>query len=388
MLLSQNRLEVTSPAVVNRGTLQGGDAVVTAATRLQNDGNILSANTVTLNSAEVANGGLVQAVKLLAVVVKAVNTGRFIATDSAELRGTTLTNSGTLQGADLLLNYQNIANSGTVLGTSSLGMESVEVNNTASGRLFSAGNLFLNSSSLRGDGQIVALGDVTLKLVSALNHASTLAAGKTLAVTSQGDITNTGMMQGNGLAINAGGKLTNSGQLTAGNASSTFSGQNILLNAAGSLSAGGDVTFTSLSDITVNGFTGTAGSLTMAAAGTLLNTALIYAANEMRLYADRIHNVYGDILAGNSLWMQKNAAGAANSEVVNRSGTIETIQSDITIKTAHLLNEADGLTVSQFEQEYPDAVPEKFNMPTVVIRAAKHPILKSALRSGNTTAAT
>lgn len=359
VLLSQNRLEVTSPVVVNRGTLQGGDAVVTDATRLQNDGNILAANTVTLNSAELTNGGLVQAVKLLAVVVKAVNTGRLIVTDSAELHGTTLTNSGTLQGAGLLLDYQNITNSGTVLGTSSLGINSDEANNTASGRLFSAGNLLLDSRTLHGDGQIVALGDVTLKLVSTLNHASTLAAGKTLTVTSQGDITNTGMMQGNGLAINAGGKFTNSGQLTAGSASSTFSGQNILLNAAGTLSAGGDVAFTSLSDITVNGFTGTAGSLTMTAAGTLLNTALIYAANDMRLYADRIHNVYGDILAGNSLWMQKNAAGAANSEVVNRSGTIETTQGDIIIKTAHLLNEAEGLTVSQFEQEYPDAVPEK-----------------------------
>jgi len=359
VLLSQNRLEVTSPVVVNQGTLQGGDAAVKAVTRLQNDGNILAANTLTLDSAELTNGGLVQAVKLLAVVVKAVNTGRVITTGSAELRGTTLTNSGTLQGAGLFLNYQNMANSGTVLGTSSLAINSDDVNNTASGRLFSAGDLLLDSRALRGDGQIVALGDVTLKLVSALNHASTLAAGKTLSVTSQSDITNTGVMQGNGLAINAGGKFANNGQLTAGNASSTFSGQNILLNAAGSLSAGGDVMFTSLSDMTVNGFTGTAGSLTMTAAGTLLNTALIYAANDMRLYADRIHNVYGDILAGNSLWMQKNAAGAANSEVVNRSGTIETTQGDITIKTAHLLNEAEGLTVSQFEQEYPDAIPEK-----------------------------
>ncbi|MCI1898906.1 MAG: hemagglutinin repeat-containing protein, partial [Enterobacter sp.] len=342
VLVSQNRLEVTSPVVINRGTLQGADTAVTAATMLQNDGNILSAGALTLNSSELTNGGLIQAVKLLAAVVKAVNTGRFIVADSAELRGNTLTNSGTLQGADLLLNYQNIANSGTVLGTSSLGVNSDEVNNTASGRLFSAGNLLLDSSTMRGDGQIVALGDVTLKLVSALNHASTLAAGKTLAVTSQGDIINTGVMQGNGLTINAGGKFTNDGQLTAGNASSTFSGQNILLNAAGSLSAGGDVAFTSLSDMTVNGFTGTAGSLTMTAAGTLLNTALIYAANDMRLYADRIHNVYGDILAGNSLWMQKNAAGAANSEVVNTSGNIETLQGDITIKTAHLLNERDG----------------------------------------------
>ena len=97
-----------------------------------------------------------------------------------------------------------------------------------------------------------------------------------------GDITNNGTLQGNSLVLSTGGVLTNNGQFTAGKGDSTFSAQRIVLNAAGSLSAGGDVVFNSLSDITVNGFTGTAGSLTMNAVGTLLNTALIYAANNMR----------------------------------------------------------------------------------------------------------
>ncbi|SHG87673.1 filamentous hemagglutinin [Pantoea sesami] len=345
VLLSENALRVSTATLNNQGTLQGdGESSVKATTRVQNDGKMLSGGKLTLTAPELANSssGLVQAVRLLLDVVKAANSGRILATDNAELRGTTLTNDGMLQGADLLVNYQKLSNNGTALGTRSLTVKGDEITHSISGKLFSAGNLTLNSGTLKNAGQIVALGDVTLHLLNALEFSGTLAASNTLSLTAQGDITNNGTLQGNSLVLSTGGVLTNNGQFTAGKGDSTFSAQRIVLNAAGSLSAGGDVVFNSLSDITVNGFTGTAGSLTMNAVGTLLNTALIYAANNMQLFADRIHNVYGDILAGNSLWMQKNAAGAANSEVVNTSGNIETQKGDITINTAHLLNERDG----------------------------------------------
>ncbi|WP_259331763.1 hemagglutinin repeat-containing protein [Enterobacter cloacae] len=345
VLLSENALTVSTATLNNQGTLQGGgESSVKATTRVQNDGKMLSGGKLTLTAPELENSssGLVQAVRLLLDVVNAANSGRILATDNAELRGTTLTNEGMLQGADLLVNYQKLSNSGTALGTRSLTVKGDEITHSISGKLFSAGNLTLNSGTLKNAGQIVALGDVTLHLLNALEFSGTLAASNTLSLTAQGDITNNGTLQGNSLVLSTGGVLTNNGQFTAGKGDSTFSAQRIVLNAAGSLSAGGDVVFNSLSDITVNGFTGTAGSLTMNAVGTLLNTALIYAANNMQLFADRIHNVYGDILAGNSLWMQKNAAGAANSEVVNTSGNIETQKGDITINTAHLLNERDG----------------------------------------------
>ncbi|WP_437748761.1 hemagglutinin repeat-containing protein [Enterobacter mori] len=345
VLLSQNALKASSATLNNQGTVQGGgESTVKATTRLQNDGKILSGGKLTLATPELANGsgGLVQAVTLLLDVVNAVNGGNVLATGSAELRGSSLDNRGTLQGADLGVKYRNITNSGTVLGTASLTVAGDALIGTVSGKLYSGGNLLLDVADFSGHGQVVSLGDATLKLVNALVNSGTLAAGRTLSVSSQNTITNSGVIQGNAIALSAGGAFTNSGTLTTGNGSSTFSAQNILLNATGGLSAGGDVVFSSLSDITVNGFTGTAGSLTMNAVGTLLNTALIYAANNMQLFADRIHNVYGDILAGNSLWMQKNAAGAANSEVVNTSGNIETQKGDITIRTAHLLNERDG----------------------------------------------
>ncbi len=360
VLLSENALTVSTATLNNQGTLQGGgESSVKATTRVQNDGKMLSGGKLTLTAPELENSssGLVQAVRLLLDVVNAANSGRILATDNAELRGTTLTNDGMLQGADLLVNYQKLSNNGTALGTRSLTVKGDEITHTISGKLFSAGNLTLNSGTLKNAGQIVALGDVTLHLLNALEFSGTLAASNTLSLTAQGDITNNGTLQGNSLVLSTGGVLTNNGQFTAGKGDSTFSAQRIVLNAAGSLSAGGDVVFNSLSDITVNGFTGTAGSLTMNAVGTLLNTALIYAANNMQLFADRIHNVYGDILAGNSLWMQKNAAGAANSEVVNTSGNIETQKGDLTVATGLLSNKWEQLDVEVLPEQAVTSLP-------------------------------
>ncbi len=352
LFLSQNALNITAPVLLNNGTVQGGGSTAIQATlRAQNDGTLISGDTLTLRTADLdnANGGLIQAVTLLLNVVNAVNNGRILAVEDAQLRGTTLNNSGTLQAADLRVNYQDFTNAGTTLGLGLLAIDSDVVSNTANGKLFSADDLLINSQDLSSAGQVVALGDITLNLVNELTHSGTLAAGQALSLSSRHAISNNGVMQGNSLALNAGGAFTNSGQLTTGYGNSTFTAQRIMLNASGSLQAGGDVQLSSLSDITVNGFTGTAGNLTMNAAGTLLNSALIYAANTMQLFADRIHNLHGDILAGNRLWMQKNAAGAANREVLNTSGNIETLEGDITIKTEHLLNERDGLTVTEKE---------------------------------------
>lgn len=350
VLLSQNALSLSTATLDNKGMLQGGGATtLNATTRAQNDGNILSGGKLTLTTPQLTTGsnGLIQALTLLVNVVQTVNGGKMVATSDAELRGTSLTNTGTLQGANLQVQNNTLTNSGTVLGTAALTVKGNTVNNQAGGRLFSAGNLLLDSNTLTGAGQVVALGDTTLKLVNALTHSGTLAAGNLLSVTSQAAIANNGVMQGNGLLLSAGGALTNNGQLTTGTAGSTFSAQSILLNGAGSLSADGDVQMTSRGDVTVNGFLGTAGNMTMNAAGTLLNTALIYAGNNLNLFAARLHNVYGDILAGNNLVMQKNAAGEANTEIINTSGNIETLRGDMTMKTGHLLNQRDGLKVTE-----------------------------------------
>ncbi len=349
VLVSRNALNVSTATLSNQGTIQGGGGVSLNATdRLQNDGKILSGSNLTLTAQVLANtgSGLVQAATLLLDVVNTVNGGRVLATGSADVKGTTLNNTGTLQGAELLVNYHTFSNSGTLLGTSGLGVKGSSLLQNGTGRLYSAGNLLLDAQDFSGQGQVVATGDVTLKLIAVLTNYGTLAAGKTLSVTSQNAITNGGVMLGDAMVLGAGEAFTNNGTLTAGKGNSVFSAQRLFLNAPGSLQAGGDVSLNSRSDITISGFTGTAGSLTMNVAGTLLNSALIYAGNNLKLFTDRLHNQHGDILADNSLWVQKDSSGTANSEIINRSGNIETTRGDITMNTAHLLNSWDAISAS------------------------------------------
>uniref|UniRef100_UPI00387839D9 hemagglutinin repeat-containing protein n=1 Tax=Klebsiella michiganensis TaxID=1134687 RepID=UPI00387839D9 len=73
-------------------------------------------------------------------------------------------------------------------------------------------------------------------------------------------------------------------------------------------------------------------------------------------------NRFGDILAGYHLVMQKNASGAANSSILNASGSIETVNGDITINTADLLNTRDGLKVDTTYQEFMPADQSQLNV--------------------------
>ncbi|EKO8716759.1 filamentous hemagglutinin N-terminal domain-containing protein, partial [Escherichia coli] len=234
VLMSRNALNVSTATLSNQGTIQGGGGVSLNATdRLQNDGKILSGSNLTLTAQVLANtgSGLVQAATLLLDVVNTVNGGRVLATGSADVKGTTLNNTGTLQGADLLVNYHTFSNSGTLLGTSGLGVKGSSLLQHGTGRLYSAGNLLLDAQDFSGQGQVVATGDVTLKLIAALTNHGTLAAGKTLSVTSQNAITNGGVMQGDAMVLGAGEAFTNNGMLTAGKGNSVFSAQRLFLNA-------------------------------------------------------------------------------------------------------------------------------------------------------------
>lgn len=346
-VISRQGLGVTTPVLVNNGLMQGGGASrVEATTSARNDGKLLFGGQLTLTTPQFTGAGWLQATNLILNAANATNSGTWLA-DQGTLTGTTLTNQGTTQGGALTVNYSTLNNNGTLLGNNQLTVNASQVNQQATGKLFSGGDLWIGSAGLDAAGQLVALGNLTLKLTNAFTNKNALAAGKTLTVTSNGAIENRGVMQGQAVNVSAGGALTNNGQITTGSGASTLSGSSVALNGAGTLQGGGDVTIASRGNITVDGFTGTRGSLTLTAPGSIINTALLYAASNLALYANSITNQRGDILAGNSLWMQKDAAGNANAEVVNTSGNIETQNGDITIKTGHLLNQRDGLSVKE-----------------------------------------
>lgn len=357
VLLSQNALSLTAPVLTNDGTLQGnGKTTLSAATQARNGGKILSGGDLSFTTPDYSGSGWLQATNLVLNVAKLASNGTLMAANQATLTGNSLTNGGTFQAAWLNVNTQIITNSGTLLGNQGLTLKGSSLNN-AGGKVFSGGDMLAEMVSLSGAGQLVALGNLTLKLTNGLTTQGVIAANKQLSVSSQGDITNGATLQGNGITLNAAGKLTNNGQLSAGSGATALSGSQIAMNASGSLQAGGDVSLTSRGNITLDGFTGTAGSLALTAVGSIVNTALLYAGNNLSLFANSIYNLHGDMLAGNNLVMQKDASGTANAEVINTSGNIETTHGDITIKTGHLLNTRDGLTTKTTQIDGAQTIP-------------------------------
>nr|WP_311765768.1 hemagglutinin repeat-containing protein [Enterobacter asburiae] len=343
-IVSRDGLTLTTPALFNYGLIQGGgETRVTASSQARNDGRLLSGARLTLGTPQFTGTGWLQATDLILNAANATNGGTWVA-DRATLTGTTFASQGTTQAGQLTVNYSQLNNSGTLLGNAQLNIGADQVTQSAGGRLLSGGNLWLQSRGLDLTGQLVSLGDLTLQLTNAFTSRTAVAAGRTLTISSGGDIDNRSVLQGQAVNLSAGGQLSNNGQITTGGGTSTLSGSSVALNAAGTVQGGGDITVASRSNITVDGFTGTRGSLTLSAPGSIVNTALLYAANNLALFADSITNRRGDIMAGNNLWMQRDAAGNANSQVVNTSGNIETQNGDITVKTASLLNQRDGLT--------------------------------------------
>ncbi|MFL1817508.1 hemagglutinin repeat-containing protein [Pantoea agglomerans] len=366
-MITQNALTLTGPELFNYGLIQGnGNGVSTITGLTQNDGRWLSGGAQTLNTPQLNNNGWLQASQLILNATNASNNGTLLADGQGTLTGNGFSNQGTAQGGNLEVNYQQVNNSGTLLVNNRLSVMGAQVNQQSSGRLFSGGSLLVHSNGFDQTGQVVALGDATLEIANGFTGRDVLAAGGRLSVSSNGAIDNQGTMQGGALTLSAGGDLTNNGQLTTGSGDSTLSGNRIAMNGNGSLQGGGNINLASRSDITVDGFTGTLGNLTLSAPGSIVNNALLYAAGNLSLFANSIRNQRADMLAGGSMWLQGDAAGNANGEVINNSGTIETQNGDITINTGHLLNTRDGLSTSTSIQKSPD-LPSWLGKDTVYI---------------------
>ncbi|MFS7185340.1 hemagglutinin repeat-containing protein [Serratia proteamaculans] len=351
-LRSLGTLRLEAAELNNVGHLQGdGSSVLQLDRQLINSGNLKVGGALSLKAPTLTNSGWLQANSLTFNGTRLDNSGTLSTTGDNQLTLDNLNNKGTLQGGNLILQADSLDNSGTLLATSQMSLKARQVDNQKSGKLLSGGDMSLASSLLNQYGQLVALGNMTLTLKDAFTQNGTLAAGKALALTSDGDILLQGTTQGQGVDVRSGGQLTNAGTLRGGSGEMRLEAAGITQNADASLQSGGLVQLLSRGDISNNGFIGTAGDLLLSAANQLINSGMLYAGGDMKLLADRITNQRGDILAGKDLWMQKDADGKANSQIVNTSGTIETETGDIHINTAHLLNQRDGLKTSVTQED-------------------------------------
>ncbi|WP_338124574.1 hemagglutinin repeat-containing protein [Ewingella americana] len=355
-LRSQGTLDLGAQSLLNQGQLQGdGVSHITLSNNLNNQGSLLSGGALTLSTPTLNNSGVLQS-QGLTLSGNTLNNGGTLTGQG----GSTLTfgqtyNQGQLQGDWLQLNGGELHNSGTLFASQALGINVQNADNQSSGKLYSAGNLTLVAPTLNPAGSLLARGDLTLQLGSGFNQSGTLAAGQNLNLSTQGDLNIYGTLQGNGIQLSSTGNFSNSGVLRGGGGTVGVDANNITLNGNGSLNSGGDIRLASRGQLNNSGFVGAAGNLLMSAAGQLGNTALLYAGNNLQLLADSINNYRGDILAGNSLWMMRDGSGAANTQVVNTSGNIETTNGDITINTGHLLNQRDGLSSSSSYQAAADS---------------------------------
>ncbi|MGM3187539.1 hemagglutinin repeat-containing protein, partial [Musicola paradisiaca] len=336
----------------NQGLLQGRDNVTaTAGGALVNQagGQILSNGDTRLTARQVENSGWLQGQLLALNTAQLDNSGTLRAQGNLTLRLPDWTNQGMVQAGELDIGVTGtLNNQGTLLGLTRLALTANRLLNAAGARLYSAGDLQLGTGQLEQNGQLVALGNLRADLWNPTTFTSTLAAGGQLTLNVNGDLVQAGRLQGNGVTVNSTGALTQQGTIVAGGGDSTLSAGGDLYQAeSGNVQAGGSLNLLASSALTNRGFIGTASDLLLRAGGLIDNTSLLYSGGDMRLFSDALANRFGNILAGGSLWVQRDDAGNASSSLLNSSGTIETQRGDISVRTGTLTNQREGLTVTE-----------------------------------------
>ncbi|WP_350312270.1 hemagglutinin repeat-containing protein [Dickeya fangzhongdai] len=344
-------VSLSGASVSNAGQIQGrGGLTVQSGGVLDNlgGGQLLSGGTLTLTAAQLNNAGWAQGAELLLSTAQLDNGGTLQAQNGLTLHLPQWTNRGTVQAGQLDITTDGaLENRGTLLGLTRLALQAASLTNADGARLYSAGGLQLRTGQLTQNGQLAALGDLRADLGNPFTLMRTLAAGGQLTLNVTGDLVQGGTLQGNGVTVSSTGTLTQQGRIVAGSGNSTLSAAAISQTESGSIQSGGPLSLLASGDITNRGFIGTAGDLLMQAGGVIENGSLLYGGGNLQLLSAALVNRYGNILAGNSLWIQRDAAGNASDSVLNSSGTIETQRGDIRINTGTLTNQREGLTVTE-----------------------------------------
>ncbi|PPE62299.1 hemolysin BL-binding protein [Pectobacterium brasiliense] len=343
---------LTGNTITNGGTVQGIAALQLDATdRIVNQqaGQLLSDGTTTLNAAAVDNLGWLQGRGLAVNTTQLTQQGSLMAQDKLTLTLPRWVNNGLVQAGELEIIADELDNHGTLLGLTQLALQTQRLINRQGAKLYSAQDLRLKTQELQQDGQLVALGNLSADITGPLTFTQSMAAGKQLTLNVAGDLDQRGTLQGQSVQLTSTGTLTHQGRILAGGGESRLSAKDIVQLEAGSIQAGGNLTLISDNTLNNKGLIGTTGDLLVQAGGLLHNSSMLYAGGNMRLLSDSLTNVFGTILAGNNLWVQRDAQGAASTSLLNSSGTIETQSGDITINTGTLTNQREGFVVTETE---------------------------------------
>ncbi|UGK30352.1 hemagglutinin repeat-containing protein [Escherichia coli] len=352
-IMSQGDTTLKAATTDNRGSLLSAGTLSLNGNSLDNSGTV-QGNHITIRQNSVTNSGTLTGIAALTLAARMDmaspqpalmnNGGSLLTSGDLTITAGSITSSGHWQGKRVLITADSLANSGAIQAADSLTARLTgELVSAAGSKVTSNGEMALSALNLSNSGQWIAK-NLTLKANS---------------LTSAGDITGVDALT---LTVNqtlhnqTNGKLLSAGVLTLKADSATNDGQlqgNATTITAGQLTNGGHLQGETLTLTASGGVNNRSGGVLMSrnalnvSTATLSNQGTIQGGGGVSLNAtDRLHNQHGDILADNSLWVQKDSSGTANSEIINRSGNIETTRGDITMNTAHLLNSWDAISAS------------------------------------------
>ncbi len=389
--LTAPQLTLNSDAITNSGLLQGTQNLTLLSQHLTNlkKGSIATAGDLTLNLPDFSNSGLLSTEGALHLSGNSLvndgeinastlhsdngqltnlTDGKLLATGSLQLTNDQLTNSGQIAANQSELTAATLNNAGRIQGASSLNLNADTTNNRQGGELLTSGQLTLNGGDLNNAGLIQAdklaltvgnwqnsgnalsAGDATLKAKTLTNSGKIMGqqsvdlqgnttdnSGWLLAkvLAFQGDLINSGLIQGDTALTLKGGSLSNqaTGQLqTAGNADITASslnnqgqlqGDNLAVTAqswqnSGSAQATKNITASVAGELN-NGGTLTAQQAMNLQAGNVTNAGTL-AADQLTIQAPQLSNA--GLLQGNSALAITSAqiANLANGRLVSGSG--------------------------------------------------------------------
>ncbi len=318
-----------------------------------NDGQIAGGQ-VELNLSGALNNrfGIIESDSTLAVIAASLDnqTGQLRALGGGGATSFQIGNlfdnrNGTLESAntDLILNTASFLNGGGSLLHTGGGTFDISTPNVsgAGGSIVTRGGLTLNADSW-SNSNVIQAGRLNVNV----NNFSQTASGQLLASSSfvgtGGNWTNDGLIASDGaINLNIGGTYAGNGRLSSLGTLGLSAAQ-VNLNAATTISGGGDTTvtaggqlnnagrLTSASNLTVNagginnqGTLGSAQALTVTTGSLVNDRGLIFSGGNMSLRVSALNNSYADIYSLGNLTIDRNGQGALADSIVNSSATIQ-----------------------------------------------------------------
>ncbi len=299
-----------------------GDITAAANSSVNNSGNILANNNLTITSTDLNNQSTSATIAsinkslTLNLSNQLTNVGTIFAKENlaiAELDN--VSNSGDISFDQLIngLKVKNLTNSGNISSAQDLTITASD-NFTNSGELISQNNFTINSQNIfTNSGTILSVQNLALNSTS-LSNSGEISAQGTLAITNSGDITNTNNILANGALTIASNNLTNSGAIASLANLLTLTLTNNLEN-SGEISAATNLTTNSKN---------------------LTNSGNILSSNNLTIVAD---NQLNNSSAGN---LQSTNDLSATATSLNNSGSIKSFAKS-TINVIALTNSIDAL---------------------------------------------